>query len=85
MNTVCPVELPEVGTLVAVKVGTPSDPHRKAVMESTVWTFRGAEVGPDGEWYAVLTREVPESEDDVWNGSGKGRGTRTLTERAKLT
>lgn len=84
-NTTCPVALPAVGTLIQVKVPDETDRGRKARIEGYHWTFVGAELAEDGCWYAVLTREEPNSLDDVYNGSGTGLGSHTITERAKLT
>lgn len=87
MNTspTCPVALPAPGTIIKVKVPEEADKRRKAHLESYLWTFQRAELAEDGCWYAVLTREEPNSLNDVMNGTGTGLGTYTVTERAKLT
>ena len=84
-NTECPVTLPAPGTLITVQVPDETDPRRKAHVEGYHWTFVRAELAEDGCWYAVLTRQEPNSLDDVMNGSGTGLGSHTVTERAKLT
>lgn len=81
----CPVALPAPETVIQVKVSDGEDPRRKARLEGYFWKFMGAEKGEDGHWYAVLTREEPNSLDDVMNGTGTGLGSYTVTERAQLT
>jgi hypothetical protein len=43
----CPVDTPEVGTLVKIKEDK----------DEVVWTFEGTEKGEDGCWYGNLSRE----------------------------
>jgi hypothetical protein len=55
----------------------------KALRESHVWTFAAVEE-KEGKRLAVLTRTEPRCLDDVYNGSGTGLGTVTITERVEI-
>ena len=57
----------------------------KAFREAHTWTFKGAELGEDGCWYANLERQEVNSYNDVMNGSGTGLGTHTETTKVKIT
>jgi len=57
--------------------------NHKTVREGYIWTFEGTEHTADG-WYAVISRTEPRCLDDVYNGTGTGLGTDTITEKVKL-